>query len=76
MEALGLALNSWDNREYTDPPESESKVELINGPHEKNNILHAKIKIEDDWHWDYTVRIIFYTNVPQVFSVNSGWTAI
>jgi hypothetical protein len=60
------------------PPEGIEKpagVELLDGPYESGNRLQAKVKVTDDWYWDYEVFARFWIRVPLGYAAQ-GWTKV
>lgn len=72
LDSDGLLIKHYDNT-YLTAVESGSKVELIEGLYESQNALISKLRITDDWYWDYTVNTEFYILVPEGYSVPNGW---
>jgi hypothetical protein len=71
LDSDGLLIKHYDNKSLY--LESGSTVELKEGPYESQNSLQVKLKITDDWYWDYSVYAEFYILVPEGYDIPNGW---
>jgi len=73
LTAPGVALDIVNNSYVPADLESPASFSLVAGPYESENCLQVKVKITDDWYWDYTLHARFVIIVPKGYSAQ-GWS--
>jgi hypothetical protein len=71
LATLFANLTWYDSPWAEDEPGS---MRLTSGPYVRDGKLHAQLKIEDDWYWDYVAFVAFLIETPLGYSIPSGWT--
>jgi hypothetical protein len=71
LNATSLGLSIY-NKTYIYGVENPGTVSLLAGPYFTGNCLEVRVKVSDDWYWDYEVNAFFIIMVPKGYSA-PGW---